>query len=196
MITKRKKAWKLAAILVILLNSFFTQSVFSADKREGTIEFVLGSYNMSEPRFKAAYEKGGIIKGICFSASVIQDFDFYFEIKHFHKLGELTYTKEETKLLLIPISLGIRFIKPIESFRPFIGAGADLYFYYETNPIGTVINYTKGYHLQGGTYFQFTEKLPFWIGLKLKYTRAKTEESNHKLELGGFEYGISLVLIF
>ncbi|MFQ6082114.1 MAG: hypothetical protein ACE5WD_02000 [Candidatus Aminicenantia bacterium] len=184
-------------LLLIGLNLLFTQNILSADRQiQGTIEFTVGSYNMNEPRFKAVYQDGGLIQGIGLSAFFIYDFDFYLEIKRLYKLGQLTYTKEETKFLLIPISLGFRYIKPIGQFRPYLGGGMDFYFYYEANPIGTVFNYTKGYHFQGGTYFQIVKDLPFWLNLKLKYTKAKTEENNHKIELGGFEYGVSLVIAF
>jgi hypothetical protein len=151
---------------------------------------------MDEPRFKAVYQKGATIRGIGFSAFIIKYTNLYFEVKYLQKSGELTYTKEKTKFQLLPVSLGIRLIKKFGPFYPFFGGGGDLYFYYENNPIGTVLNYTKGYHFQGGIYLQLMRKLPLWFGTKLKYTRAKTQENNIIVQLGGFEYMASLVLVF
>jgi len=171
---------------------------YSSDKEDiqGTIEFFIGNYNMDEPRFEAVYQKGAIIKGIAFSASIFKYTNLYFEIKYFKKNGELTYTKEKTTLQLLPVSLGIRLIKKFGPFLPYIGGGGDLYFYHENNPIGTVLDYAKGYHFQGGIYFQLINKIPLLLGTKLKYTRVKTRENDITVQLGGFEYVGSIILLF
>lgn len=165
---------------ILFVVFFCTISPFSYPSEnnyiQGTVEFFLGNYNMDESRFKAVYGKEVAIKGIAFSASVFRFINIYFEAKYFKKDGELTYTKEKTTLQLLPVSLGIRFIKKFGLFYPFIGAGGDLYFYHEDNPIGTVLNYTRGYHFQGGVYIQPIKKIPLLFGARLKYTRAETQE--------------------
>jgi len=190
-----KKKSCIIIFLVVILNSMFFSSSLASDK-QGTFELIIGNYSMSEPRFKAVYQKGGLIEGFSLSIFIIRDLDFYFEMRGFYKSGELTYTKEKTHFLLIPVSLGIQYNRSLGLFCPYLGLGIDYYFYAETNPIRTIINYTRGIHFQGGSYFKISEKSPVWLDLKLKYTSAKTEENNLEIQLGGFEFGLGLVLVF
>jgi hypothetical protein len=163
--------------------------------KQGTIEFMMGRYSVSEPRFTAVYKEGGAVSGLILSAMLIRDFNFYLEIKYFKKTGLLTYTQEKSDFYLLPISLGVRYILPLGIFHPYAGAGGDFYIYYEKNPIGNVLNHTTGLHALGGVYVQFG-KLPFFLNLKLKYTRARAEEQGKTLQLGGWEYGAGLAFSF
>jgi len=183
-------------IIVFILGMISFSYPLNEGDIQGTIEFFIGNYNMDEPRFEAVYQKGAMIKGIAFSASIIRYTNIYFEVKYFKKDGELTYTKEKTTLQLVPVSLGIRLIKKLGPFFPYFGGGGDLYFYHEHNPIGTVLNYAKGYHFQGGVYFQLIKKIPILLGTKLKYTRVKAQENDITVQLGGFEYMGGIILIF
>jgi len=181
----------LSLLLVILV-----PSVFSANKNKGTFELVIGHYDLSDSRFKGAYQGGGVIAGIGLSASVIQNFDLFIEAKGFHKFGELTYSKEKTQLFLIPLSFDIRFKLPIGPITPYIGGGIDLHFFFETNPIGKVIDYASGYNVQGGTYLHFAKNFPILLNLKIKYSRADKTVNNIKIDLGGMEYGVGLAFVF
>lgn len=164
--------------------------------RQGSVEFIFGSYNMNEPRFDAVYPGGGMMAGLGLSSAITSNVNFYLEIKSYIRKGTLTFTKEKTEFTLVPISLGVRYIFPFGIVNPYAGAGADFYFYYEDNPIGTVLNYTNGYHFLAGTYLRFLKNVPVLINLKLKYTTARAEEDGIKIQLGGLEYTASLVFTF
>ena len=164
--------------------------------RQGSVEFIFGGYNMNEPRFDAVYPGGGMMAGLGLSSAIASNVNFYLEIKSYIRKGTLTFTKEKTEFTLVPISLGVRYIFPFGLLNPYAGGGADFYFYYEDNPIGTVLNYANGYHFLAGTYIQFSKKVPLLINLKLKYTTARAEENSIKLQLGGLEYTASLVFTF
>jgi len=163
---------------------------------QGTVELLTGRYKVAEPRFKAVYPQTGPIYGLGLSANLIPPVNFYLEIKYFRRQGTLTYTKEKTEFHLLPISLGLRAIIPIGILHPFAGAGADFYTYYESNPIGTVFNFTNGLHLTAGLYVQ-AGKLPIFFGGRVKYTWAQAEEQKgRKVQLGGLETGFGLVFSF
>jgi hypothetical protein len=164
--------------------------------RQGSVEVIFGSYNMNEPRFDAVYPGGGTMAGLGLSAAIASNVNFYLEIKSYIRKGTLTFTKEKTQFTLVPISLGVRYIFPFGIVNPYAGAGADFYFYYEDNPIGTVLNYTNGYHFLAGAYIRFLKNVPVLINLKLKYTTAKAEENSVKIQLGGLEYTAGLVFTF
>lgn len=190
---------------ILLLVGFLSMPAFSLSFpftfqekpiRQGSVELIFGSYNMNEPRFDAVYPGGGTMAGLGLSAAIASNVNFYLEIKYYVRKGTLTFTKEKTEFTLVPISLGVRYIFPFGIVNPYAGAGADFYFYYEDNPIGTVLNYTNGYHFLAGSYIQIWKKVPVLINLKLKYTTARAEENSVKIQLGGLEYTASLVFTF
>ncbi len=191
-----KKASIRFLFALILFNVVHVSHGLSASNNRGTFELFFGHYILSESRFKAVYHGGGIIAGLGLAVSVIQNFDLYIEAKGFHKQGELTYSKEKTQLFLLPVSFDIRFKKPIGLITPYFGGGVDIHFYFETNPIGNVIDYSIGYNFQGGTYFHFGKNFPILLNLKIKYSKANKMVNNLKIELGGLEYGVGLAFVF
>lgn len=164
--------------------------------RQGTVEVWTGRYSVDEPRFQAVYPKTGPVSGLNLSSNLVSFLNFYLEIKYFHRQGFLTYTKEKTDFHLLPLCLGLRAIFPVGILHPYFGLGADFYAYYENNPIGTVFNFTNGTHALAGLYLQ-AGKLPLFLNLRVKYTRAQAEEEKgRKVQLGGWETGIGLAISF
>jgi len=151
---------------------------------------------MNEPRFEAVYPTGGLMSGLAISAAIVSDVNFYLEVKYYARQGELSFSKEKTDFYMVPISLGVRYIFPLGLFNPYFGAGADFYFYYEDNPIGTTMNYANGYHASGGTYLRFSKTVPLMLNLKVKYTWVRAEQEGIQVQLGGLEYGAGLVFTF
>ncbi len=190
----RNRLYLLLPLLLVLAGLSYS----STDRpiRQGSVEALFGNYNMNEPRFDAVYPGGGLMSGLALSAAIVSDVNFYLEIKYYFRQGKLTFTKEKTNLTLLPVSLGLRYIFPLGIFNPYFGAGADFYFYYEENPIGTTLNYANGYHFTGGTYVRFTKSVPVMVNLKVKYTWARAEQEGIRVQLGGLEYGAGLVFTF
>jgi hypothetical protein len=164
--------------------------------RQGSIEFTLGSYSMNESRFEAVYPQGGLMGGLTLSSALFSNLNFYLDVNYYSRRGSLTFSKQKTTFYLVPIDLGIRYIFPLGFFHPYLGAGFDFYFYYEDNAIGTVLNYTNGYHMTGGAYFRVGKSVPLLVNLRLKYTWAKAEESAGSIQLGGLEYAGGLAFVF
>ena len=177
-------------------------SLAAADGRQGTIEFFYGNYTISESPapigtlFEQIYGKAGTILGLKLSSALVWNFDFYLELKGLRKTGKLTYTEEKTTLLLIPISLGLRYVLPLGFIQPYIGGGVDFYVFYENNPIGSVFNYVHGTHFLGGLYLRLDKSVPVLLNLQVKYTSATSNINDRKVELGGLEYGAAFVLAF
>ncbi|MBN2199452.1 MAG: hypothetical protein JW747_06325 [Candidatus Aminicenantes bacterium] len=167
-----------------------------SSERQGTLEFYTGRYSITEPLFKTVYQEGGAIQGLVLSSSLIFNVDFYLELKAVYKKGELTYSKEPTTLVLAPVSLGLRYVLPLGIVQPYAGAGVDFLLFFENNPIGSYFNYVRGYHGQGGVYIRFAKGFPVLLNFKAKFTKATFQINDRAIELGGPEYGASLVLAF
>lgn len=191
-----KKASIRFLIVLSFLNVVYVSSGLSSSNNKGTFELFIGHYDLSESRFKAAYHGGGIIAGIGLSVPVVQNFNLYIEAKGFHKSGELTYSKEKTQLFLLPVSFDILYTVHLGPVTPYVGGGIDFHFYFETNPIGNIADYSTGYNFQGGTYFHFSKNFPVLINLKIKYYKANKMVNDLKIELGGIEYGVGLAFVF
>ncbi|MBN2409822.1 MAG: hypothetical protein JXE07_08800 [Candidatus Aminicenantes bacterium] len=188
---------KAAITLAVLL--VFNALAFSSSERtirQGSVEFMLSGYAMNEPRFDAVYNTGGMMTGLSLSSAIVSNVNFYLDIKYYYREGELTFSKEKTTLYIVPISLGVRYIYPFGLFNPYLGAGLDYYFFYEENPIGTVLSRTSGFHITGGTYMRFSRSVPVLLNLRLKYTAAEAEQNGTPVQLGGFEYGVGLTYSF
>jgi len=187
----------MAAVMALALSA--SLSAVAADKvrKQGTFEFFLGPYSVTDTLFKDVYPLGSnTIRGILLSSSIAAGIDFYAQIKVFYKTGALTYTQEATNFLMIPLSLGLRYELPTNYVIPYVGGGADFYFYYESNSIGTTLNVATGTHVLGGIYIEFGKKFPLRLNGMLKYTWVKATEGGQAIQLGGFEYGGGIAIVF
>jgi len=164
--------------------------------RQGSLEFTLGRYSMNEPRFEAVYPEGGLMSGLTISAALFSNLNFYLDLKYYSRQGALTFSKEKTKFYMVPLDIGVRYIFPLGTFHPYLGAGADFYFYYEDNAIGTALSSANGYHILGGLYFQFAKDFPVIVDFRVKQTWARAEEDGIAVQLGGLEYSAGLAFVF
>jgi hypothetical protein len=196
MSARAKIPFLLGPALLLCLSPVFSQVAEKPLRKQGTFEFYLGRYAIPDARFKNVYEPGGGIRGVFLSSALPFGLDLYAEIKEFHKTGKLTYTLEETNFLLVPLSLGIRYVLPGGILMPYLGGGADFYFYYESNAIAKTMNIVSGVHLLTGLYIQIGRNSPLRLNGRIKFTRLKAREGEIEVELGGFEYGAGLVIAF
>jgi len=187
---------RLVALAAFLALAAFPIGAQERPMEQGSLEVILGGYDMNEPRFDAVYPNGGLLAGLGASARIISNFNLYLEAKYWEREGELTFSKETTTFRLFPISLGVRYILPLGVFNPYAGAGGDMYFYYEDNAIGTTINSASGYHATAGTYLRLSRNVPLMLDLKAKYTWVNTAEGDFEIKLGGFEYAVGLAMAF
>jgi len=201
---RRLLSWKRGTVilLTLALGGMGAATASAGTGRQGAVEFLMGTYSISpspEPvgnLFEKIYGKAGTIRGVVLSSALVWNLDFYLELKEIHRSGKLTYSQAETTLLLIPISLGVRYVQPLGIFQPYVGAGVDFYLFYENNPIGSVFNYVRGSHFLGGLYLQFSRSVPILLNIRAKYTKATFLINDRQVALGGLEYGAGLGLAF
>jgi hypothetical protein len=201
---RRLYSWKLGTVilLTLVLGGVLASPASAATGRQGAVEFIMGSYSISpspEPvgnLFEKIYGKAGTIRGVVLSSALVWNLDLYFELKEINKSGKLTYSGAKTTLILMPISLGLRYVQPLGIIQPYIGGGIDFYLFYENNPIGSVFNYVRGSHFLAGLYLQFSPSVPVLLNVRVKYTSATFNINNRQVALGGLEYGAGLGLAF
>jgi hypothetical protein len=185
-----------AAVLLALVFGAAAAFAANVEDRQGTIEFFYGRYNMSDPLFETVYQPGAAIVGLGLTARLISFIDFYLDAKVMKKNGQLSYSKENTTLALVPISLGIRGSIPVSFIEPFAGLGIDTYIFYENNPIGTTVNHAAGWHMAGGFYIRFGKNIPILPFARIKYAMVKSTIKDKTVDLGGLEFGAGLAIAF
>ena len=106
----RTRVRRTAAVTALILAASLPMFAAETVRKQGTFEFFIGPYTVTDPLFKEVYPQGAnTIRGVLLSSAIVAGVDFYAQIKAFYKTGALTYTQEETKFLMIPLSLGLRY---------------------------------------------------------------------------------------
>lgn len=191
----RRRTGAASVLLAFILGSG-TVPAGAAEDRQGTIEFSYGRYNMADPLFKTVYQQGAAMGGLGLTARLVSFVDFYLDARYMRKEGQLSYSKEKTSLVLIPISLGLRGCWPVSFIEPFIGLGLDTYIFYETNPIGTTVDHAAGWHVGGGFYVRLGKSVPILPFARIKYAMVKSSIKDKTVDLGGLEFGAGLAVAF
>ncbi len=186
----------LAGLAAVTVLSFAAPRIAAASIRQGTMEVLVGSSSISEPRFKTLYEDKGSTWGLSLSGNVFFNLNLYLDVKTLSRTGTLSFTKEKTTFRMVPISMGLRYILPLPIAHPYLGAGVDWFFYNEDNPIETVLDATTGYHLLAGVYLHPFESVPLAVNLRAKFTSANAVMEGVPVKLGGTEIGIGFAIVF
>jgi len=112
--------------------------------------------------------------------------------------GSTSYTDEEIKFSMMPLSLTVFYSLHFGKFSPFAGIGGDYYSYKEKYPDTFAITETTGsllgYNLLLGTHLQIIKSIAVKVYCKLHM--AKKTENDIKTNLSGNEYGIGLIYFF
>lgn len=169
--------------IIALLTVCLSGLAYTADV---TVELKVHYFSPSEQAFKDIYG-GGLMYGGEVSVGVWRDLDLWLGGSYFSKKGELTFTKEETKLELIPIGVGAKYRILSGNFALYVGLGLNYYQYKETNPIGDVSEGGLGYIGKVGSYVKVSERL--LIDLYVNYSYCKVKPADFKINIGGLEAG-------
>ena len=164
-------------ILIILLLLFFSLNIFST-----SISFGPGYYNFSG-EVKDIYNESNLFFSGEFSFN-LKVFDVFLTTNLCSYKGKLSYTKEDTKLVLTQFESGIKF--PFgKKTSPYIGAGLDYTSYKESNKIGKASGSGLGYFAITGLKIGIKKT---FFDLRVKYTM---------LKLNGVDLsGLSAILLF
>ncbi len=173
-------------------------------KRRKTLMIDLGGgiYFAQDPDFREVYgntatSTGG---GITFllPLSEKEDVGIALDFRYIFSTGRTTYTDEEVKLALTPLSLNVYYQRLVGRVTPFAGLGADYFNYKETYPDTFPVSDTSGtlmgYNLVLGMHVKIIQSLSLKALFKLHI--AKKTENDIETNLSGNEYGLKLAYSF
>lgn len=176
-----KKMISIAAILFLLSGIGYAGDV---------IFKVKGSYfHPSDKAFKDIYG-GGVMYGVEAGAEIRKNLEIWVGGRYFSKKGELSLTRKETKLKIIPIEGGLRYTLSLRSANLYGGIGISYYLYKETNPIGNVDWGELGAVARVGSFVELNQR--WTIDFYVSYSYCKMRPADFKINIGGIEAGIGI----
>ena len=169
-------------VAVILLSG-------TANATDIIVEFKAHYLQPSEEAFRDIYG-GGMMYGGEVSIGVWRGLDLWIGGSYFSKKGELTFTKEETKLEIYPLGGGLKYRLTTGILDLYVGVGLNYYQYKESNPLGDISKGGLGYIGKIGTYVKVTGGLV--VDLYVNYSYCKTKPADFEINIGGIEAGVGI----
>lgn len=177
-----KKCIIITAILFILSGLGFGAEVIFELK---------GSYfSPTQSEFRDIYG-GGLMFGGEVTIGSWNKLELWAGGSFFAKKGQLSYTKEETKVSIIPLGGGVKFKASTGSVNFYVGVGLQYYNYKETNePMGEAKKGGLGFIGKIGGIVKLHAGLV--IDLYIDYSRCKMTPADFTINIGGIKAGIGL----
>ena len=136
---------------------------------------------------------GGMIYGIEASTGILKNIEMWIEAGYFSNKGKLSFTKEETRLRIIPVGGGIRYLQ-YEGIKKLYACYSDIgvnyYFYRESNILGTVIWGGLGFIGKIGLFVKVKGKMI--IDFFASYSVCTMKPADFRINIGGLEAGIGI----
>jgi len=174
-------------LIIIIVTGFLLSGLANAS--DVIVELKAHYLHPSEKAFRDIYG-GGMMYGGELSIGVWRGLEVWFGGSYFSKTGELTFTKEETKLEIYPIGGGLKYRLSTGIFDLYAGAGLNYYQYKESNPLGDVSKGGVGYIGKIGSYVKVTGG--FLIDFFVNYSYCKIKPADFKINIGGIEAGVGI----
>ena len=176
-----KRAILILAVLIVVSGAAQAESVYLK---------VSGSYFYpSDSSFQDIYG-GGMQFGGELGFKVWDRLDLWVDAGFFSKKGELTFTREETKLRIIPVASGLRYRLTSGTLNAYLGAGVAYFVFHEENVIGTVNSGGFGFKGKVGAFIVVTKGL--LLDVFVNYTYGKMTPADFSINVGGIEAGLGI----
>lgn len=152
-----------------------------------------GYFSPKDERFKEVYGNGyqiGSELSWKMQEMVSLQFGFFYQTA----TGELSISKEDTKIKIIPITCSVRIQKPIKMIVPYVGVGFGFYYFHESNVIGTVSDSKFGFLGEAGILVWASERIG--LDLRYRYDTCKVKPTDITANIGGSHFILGLIYNF
>jgi len=161
---------------------------------------ISGSYFYpSEKAFRNIYGTG-IMYGLDIGRRIWKDMELHLEVRYYSKKGQLTFTKERTRVKLIPLTISSRYIFVKKKINLYGGVGLTYNLFEEKNPIGKVKESKLGFMIRIGGFKRikgFKKFIKaFIIDVYLNYHYCKMKPAEIRFDAGGLDFGIAFGIEF
>lgn len=163
------------------------------------IEVKTAFFYPSEKAFREIYGRG-IKYGFDIGSNIWKKLELHLEANYYLKKGKLTFTKEETRLKLLPIGVSLRYVFLKNKINLYGGIGLTYDLFEEKNPLGKVRKDKMGYAAKIGGFKRIKglKKLvkAFIIDVSINYHYCQMKPAEIKFDVGGLDLSLGLGLEF
>lgn len=185
---RRTKKSLIKIIFFIALFSF-SMPVLLCKEKVFTIKSGIHYFYPSEQSTKDIYGGRAVIWGEI-DIKIWRFLDLWLTASYYNRRGNLPFTKQATRLTLIPLGGGAKIILKSGKINPYVALGPVIYFYREKNPIGLVKGNKVGIISQAGCYFKVMGGL--LVDISIDYSYCMVRPQRIKADLGGIKAGIGI----
>lgn len=178
---------KIKKMIIVMMVLSFLPKV--AGPKDITVELKMSHFNPSHDAFKNIYGSGMMYGGEL-NIGVWKNFHLWFEGGFFSKRGKLTFTEEETKLEIVPVGIGIKYVLADWKVNLYLGIGLNYHIYREDTPIGNIRKGKVGYIGKLGGLVKIAGGLI--VDFFTDYSYCKTQPADYEVNIGGLKVGIGL----
>ncbi|TFG79788.1 MAG: hypothetical protein E4H23_04780 [Chrysiogenales bacterium] len=170
---------------------FLASSALAAGFR---VELKGSSFSSENAIFRDVYgssAKFGLEGGL----DIAKNVSIWAGLDYVHKSGGLTVTEEETRVWIMPLTLGVRYEIPAGAkVRLHVGAGIQEVFFKEEASLGTVKENALGIIFTGGGMYRLTDTIG--VGLFLAWSTCKMTHEDVEFKVGGLDLGVGVEIRF
>jgi len=108
--------------------------------------------------------------------------------------GLLTFSREETEVSVVPLSVGVRYHLRERTVSPHAALGAGYFLFEESNVLGDVSDSGLGLLVNAGAFVRLHRRV--FLDLRVGYSYCKLKPAELEINVGGVELGGGLALRF
>ena len=156
-----------------------------------------GYFAPQEALFKQIYGEGDVLYGARLGVHIWNGFHLFLSASQYQVISKTTFTGDKTTLTLLPASLFLRYNLGRGFFSPYAGIGYTfLSVKEETEFVGNFKGNGSNASVEAG--FEFKVNRHFFIdfGARFDQIEIKPDNIDAKIDLGGLQAGISLLISF
>ena len=142
-----------------------------------------------EQTFQDVYGAGVQFGGQIF-IGLGKHWDIWASGDYYRKKGELTFSKEETTVRIIPVAAGLRYRIPVNRCHFYISGGAGYFLFKEENIIGTVKDSKIGYLGKAGCFVKVFKGL--YLDAHFQYAHCSIQPLEIKTNISGLSFGVGI----
>lgn len=146
-------------------------------------------FQPAEQAFKDIYGAGAAFGAEGF-IGLGKRLDLWISGDYFQKEGELTFSKKETTVRIIPLAAGLRLRVPVDRFNFYVSGGLGYFLFKEENIIGTVKESKLGYLGKAGVYVKMIKG--WYLDGHVQYAHCTIQPLDIKAGIGGMSIGVGI----
>ncbi|MBN2398705.1 MAG: hypothetical protein JXI33_00005 [Candidatus Aminicenantes bacterium] len=155
-----------------------------------------GIYLAQDAVLKTVYGSVDVIYGARFGVRLWRGIYFWLSAARFRAMGKTTLLEEETVLILTPLSAFLRLGLSLGNVKPYAGIGFTTMSFKEESEIGNTNGHGNNVSLEAGFELQMNRNFLLDFGARFDQIKIQASELEEKIDLGGLQVGVALLISF